>query len=100
MEVTKEKLERLGFERFFHNGEFCLFFRLDKGSDRYQHVLRWYDDEPSGFYIDRFLLGGPETISESNFLSNHNGLAGNAVRQYRDIIRSLRYEEDFNGSSN
>ena len=100
MEVTKEKLERMGFERHFHNGEFCLLFRLYKGSDRFQHNLRWYADEPDKFYIDRFLTGGVATIGESDFLANHNALANNAVRQYKDIIRSLCCEEDFNGSSN
>ena len=100
MEAAKEKLERLGFERFFHNGEFCLLFRLDKGSDRFQHNLRWYADEPNGFYIDCFLTDGPKTISESYFLANHNGLADNAVRQYKDIIRSLRCEEGLDGSNN
>lgn len=99
MEVTKEKLERMGFERHFINGEFCLLFRLYKGSDRFQHTLRWYADEPDKFYIDRFLTGGSETISESKFLANHNALTNNAVRQYKDIIRSLRYEGDFDGSN-
>lgn len=99
MEAAKEKLERLGFKEVFYNGEFCLLFRLDKGSDRFQHNLRWYADEPNGFYIDRFLTGGSKTISESDFLANHNGLADNAVRQYKDIIGHLRYEEDSNGSN-
>lgn len=99
MEATKEKLERMGFERYFHNGEFCLLFRLYKGSDRFQHNLRWYADEPDEFYIDCFLTDGPVTISESDFLANHNALTNNAVRQYKDIIRSLRYEEDSNGSN-
>lgn len=99
MEVTKEKLERMGFERHFHRGEFCLLFRLYKGSDRFQHALRWYADNPDKFYIDCILTRGVRTISESDFLANHNALANNAVRQYKDIIRSLRYEEDFDGSN-
>lgn len=99
MTAAKEKLERMGFKRHFHNGEFCLLLRLYKGSDRFQHNLRWYADEPNEFYIDCFLTGGSETISKSKFLANRYGLANNAVRQYKDIIRSLRYEEDFDGSN-
>lgn len=87
--VTKEKLLELGFEESGFDDEKCFRINLEKGSDRFYHSLRWYEDEPEIFYIDCLKLGGLMTISEEDFLRNHNGLSTNAVNCYMEIIEKL-----------
>lgn len=87
--VTKEKLLELGFEESEFEGEKCFRINLEKGSDRFHHSLRWYEDEPEIFYIDCLKLSGLMTISEEDFLRNHNGLSTNAVNCYMEIIEKL-----------
>lgn len=87
--VTKNKLLELGFGEDTDADEECMEIGLEKGSDKFYHFLRWYDDEPERFYIDRLDIDGIETISEEDFLRNHNGLSTNAVNCYLKIIDKL-----------
>lgn len=86
-DITKDKLLVLGFGENAY--EECMEIVLKKGSDRFYHFLRWYDDEPERFYIDCLYTNGLETISEEDFLRNHNGLSTNAVNCYLNIIDKL-----------
>lgn len=87
--ITKNKLLKLGFGEDEAGGEECMEIGLEKGSDRFYHFLRWYDDEPERFYIDCLYTNGVKTISEEDFLRNHNGLSTNAVNCYLKIIDKL-----------
>ena len=89
IKATKEKLLELGFEEKVFEGEECLEVELKKASDRFYHFLRWYEDEPNKFYIDCLKLSGLMTISEEDFLRNHNGLSTNAINCYMEIIEKL-----------
>ena len=89
IKATKEKLLELGFEESKFEGEKCFRINLEKGSDRFHHFLRWHEDEPDKFYIDEVLISKVKTISEEDFLRNHNGLATNAVNCYMEIIEKL-----------
>lgn len=89
IKATKEKLLELGFKEKVFEGEKCLEVGLEKSSDRFYHFLRWYEDEPEKFYIDCLKLSGLTTISEEDFLRNHNGLSTNAVNCYMKIVEKL-----------
>lgn len=89
IKATKEKLLGLGFEESKFEGEKCFRINLEKGSDRFHHSLRWYEDEPDKFYIDEVLISKVKTISEKDFLRNHNGFSTNAVNCYMEIIENL-----------
>lgn len=93
--ITETKLKELGFEERNIEDETCLCLKLRKNKDRHQHYLRWYTDEPETLYIDCDYMSGLETISEEQFLLNHNGLTSSAVQHYKEIMDQLTgvYEE-------
>ncbi len=89
--ATKEELLKLGFKEEEHEEEKCLSLKLNKGKDRFYHFLRWYEDEPDKFYIDKALtsLLRVKTISEKDFLVNTNNLSTNAIEHYKQILEKL-----------
>lgn len=91
--ITETKLKELGFAEINLEDETFLCLELRKNKDRHKHCLRWYADEPETFSIDCIYLSGVETISEEEFLLNHNNLADSAVQHYRGIMEKLGYEE-------
>jgi len=86
----KTKLINLGFEESEFDGESCLSITLNRGNDRFMHKVRWYEDEPNYFYIDAYKSSGVYTISEADFLRNHNDLSSNAVNHYLSIMDSVK----------
>lgn len=90
--ATKEELLKLGFKEEEHEKEECLSLKLNKGKDRFYHFLRWYEDEPDKFYIDKALtsLLRVKTISEKDFLVNTNNLSTNAIEHYKQIMEKLQ----------
>lgn len=93
--ITETKLRDLGFRETTLDGEKCFYIQLRKNKDRHQHYLRWYANKPETFYIDCDYMSGLETISEEEFLLNHNGLTSSAVQHYKEIMDQLTgvYEE-------
>ena len=91
--ITEAKLKELGFEERKLEDETFLCLELRKNKDRHKHCLRWYADEPETFYIDCLYLSGLETISEEQFLLNHNNSSDSAVQHYKEIMEKLGYEE-------
>lgn len=87
--VTKEELLKLGFKEKEFKKEKCLSLELNKGKDRLSHVLRWYEDEPDEFYIDKASTSRVKTISEEDFLINTNNLSTNAIKHYKQIMEKL-----------
>lgn len=87
--ITETKLKELGFAEINLEDETFLCLELRKNKDRHKHCLRWYADEPETFYIDCIYLSGVETISEEEFLLNHNNLADSAVQHYKKIMDQL-----------
>lgn len=87
--ITETKLRDLGFKESTLEDETYLCLKLRKNKDRHQHYLRWYADEPETIYIDCDYLSGLETISEEQFLLNHNGLSSSAVQHYKEIMDQL-----------
>lgn len=88
--ITEVKLKELGFEERNLEDETFLYLKLRKNKDRHQHCLRWYADEPETFYIDCDYMSGLETISEEEFLLNHNNLTDSAVQHYKEIMEKLK----------
>ena len=90
----KTKLINLGFEESEFDGESCLSITLNRGNDRCMHKVRWYEDDPNYFYIDFYIdaykSSGVYTISEADFLRNHNDLSSNAVNHYLSIMDSVK----------
>ena len=92
----KTKLINLGFKESEFDGESCLSITLNRGNDRFLHKVRWYEDEPDCFYIDKYKTSNISTISEVDFLRNHNNLSRNAVNHYLSILDSVKGEIDEN----
>lgn len=87
--TTKEELLKLGFKEEEHEKEECLSLKLNKGKDRLYYFLRWYEDEPDKFYIDKASTSRVKTISEKDFLVNTNNLSTNAIEHYKQILEKL-----------
>lgn len=89
--ATKEELLKLGFKEEEREKEKCLSLKLNKGKDKFCYFLRWYEDEPDKFYIDKALtsLLRVKTISEKDFLVNTNNLSTNAIEHYKQILEKL-----------
>lgn len=96
MKITREKLLNLGFERetlaeLGHKVGLVLY--LKRGEDRFMYRIRWHElDEPEELLIDCLYLSGWDTISKEDFLTNNNGLASNAIKQYEEILEKLGEE--------
>ena len=88
--ITETKLKELGFQETSLDGEKYFYIQLRKNKDRHQHYLRWYATEPETFYIDCDYTSGLETISEEQFLLNHNNLTDSAVQHYKEIMEKLK----------
>lgn len=88
-ELKKEQLLELGFEYAIFDGERCLLLCLNKGKDRFQHQVRWYEDEPEVFFIDCLKTSGWRTVDEDDFFSDTNGMSANAIKHYTEILKRL-----------
>lgn len=88
-ELKKEQLLELGFREVVLGTESCLVLHLNKGKDRFNHRLRWYEDEPEVLYIDRLKFWGWETIEEIDFFRDINGLSSSAINHYTKILKRL-----------
>lgn len=83
------ELLKLGFKEKEHEKEKCLSLELNKGKDRFYHFLRWYEDEPDKFDIDKVFTSKVKTITEEEFFVNTNNLTTNAIEHYKQIMEKL-----------
>lgn len=88
-ELKRDQLLELGFREDWFDDKRCLTIHLNRGSDRFYHRLRWYEDEPEVLYIDCFKLSGWETIEEIDFFRDINGLSSSAINHYTKILKRL-----------
>lgn len=88
-ELKRDQLLELGFREVDFDGERCLLLSLNKDKDRFHHQVRWYEDEPEGFYIDCLNTRGWETIGEDELFADTNGLSSNAVAHFTEILKRL-----------
>lgn len=87
--LKRRQLLEQGFGVDFFDGELCFTIDLNRGSDRFDHRVRWYEDDPEVFYIDCLKTRGWETIGEDEFFADTNGLTSNAIKHYKEILKRL-----------